>query len=106
MPYYEDQYPADYGWLDDEYPEPEEPEENVICECDNCGEDIYDCDEMVVVEEHIVSGRPGIKHICMGCWEANDWEKSKELLDLIGIWYWSGDAVEAMKIGNGHYLEA
>ena len=100
MNYYEDQY----GWIDNDYPEPEEPENTVVCSCDNCEEDILDCDEMVVVEERLCTGQVKMHHICMDCWEANKWDKAEELLDMLGIWYWSGDAVEAMTIANEHYL--
>lgn len=96
-PYYDD-------WCD-ERTEPEEPEESVVCVCDNCGEDIMDCDDMAVVEEHRLDGRAHITHICMGCWEANGWDKAEELLDMIGIWYWTGDAADAMKIALDHSLK-
>lgn len=75
-----------------------------LCTCDNCGDPIYPEDDMAVMEEHNVGGRPGIRHICMGCWEANGWDKAEELLDLAGLWYWTGDAVEAMQIAGEHML--
>ena len=106
MPYYEDQYGTDYGWLDDEYPmEPDEPEDSIVCTCDNCEEEILSCDEMAVVEEHRLDGRCHITRICMGCWEANKWDKAEELLDMLGIWYWTGDAVDAMQIAGEHMLK-
>lgn len=101
-PYYDDQ------WCDDSHPEPEEPEENVVCDCDNCEEPIYDCDDMAVVEDrsyHIGSAGPHVLHICMDCWEANKWDKSEELLDMIGVWYWTGDAPSAMKIALDYKLK-
>lgn len=101
MPYYEDQY----GWLDNEYPEPEEPEDTIVCTCDNCEEEILDCDDMAVVEEHRLDGRCHIKHICMDCWNANKWDKAEELLDMLGVWYWTGDAVDAMAVAARHMDE-
>lgn len=105
-PFYTQQWSSDdyYEWCDNA-PEPEEPEETVVCSCDNCEEDIHDCDEMVVVEERLSTGECKIKRICMDCWEANKWDKAEELLDMLGIWYWSGDAVEAMQIAGEHLLK-
>ena len=105
MPYYADAWTDDCHTFDDSYePDYDESEENVVCECDNCGEDIYDCDEMAVVEENTIS-RPSVKHICMDCWEANKWDKAEELLDMLGVWYWTGDAVDAMQIAGEHLLK-
>lgn len=86
--------------------EPPEPEENVVTTCDNCEEEIFDCDEMAVVEEHTFDNRTHIKHLCMDCWEKNHWDDAEELLDMIGIWYWTGDAVDAMKIANNRIVES
>jgi len=80
-------------------------EREPICTCDNCGDPIYPEDDMAVMEEHICTGRPSIRHICAGCWEGNRWDEAGELLDLAGIWYWSGDAAEAMRIAGEKLLE-
>lgn len=80
-------------------------EREPICTCDNCGDGISEDDDMAVVEEHNVGGRPGIRHICMGCWEANGWDKAEELLDMVGLWYWTGDAVSAMQIAGEHTIK-
>ena len=80
-------------------------EREPICTCDNCGDPIYPEDDMAVMEEHICTGRPSVLHICMDCWEANRWDEAGELLDLAGIWCWSGDAAEAMQIAGKKMLE-